>query len=371
MAVHLHWYLPTNGDSREIVGSGDRSERLLDTLGGLRGPGIDYLGQVARSAEQLGFESVLTPTGLWCEDAWIVTAALTQVTSRLKFLVAFRPGIVSPTLAAHQAATFQRISGGRLLLNVVTGGDSVEQRRFGDRLDHDERYARTDEFLTVLRGVGGPQAPLTYVGRHLEVEAAQVSFAPWERPPIFFGGASPAAEAVAARHADTYLAWGEPPGQIAERLGRVSALARAGARELSFGIRFHVLSRDTSAEAWAHADRLVGGIDDATVADAQAQLAASESVGQRRMRELHGGDRRRLEVYPNVWAGYGLVRGGAGTALVGSHDEVAERIAEYHALGIEHLILSGQPHLEEAYHFAEGVMPRLARRGLLAPARPA
>ncbi|WP_433605116.1 LLM class flavin-dependent oxidoreductase [Dactylosporangium sp. CA-139114] len=367
MGMHLHWYLPTNGDSRDIVGSGDGSQHTLGAVAdGLRRPGIDYLGQIARSAEQLGFEAVLTPTGTWCEDAWITTAALTQVTRTLKFLVAFRPGLITPTLAAHQAATFQRISGGRLLLNIVTGGDPVEQRRFGDHLDHDQRYARTDDFLAVLRGVSDAPEPFGFAGEHYRVEQARIPFEPWRPPAIFFGGASPAAERVAARHVDTYLAWGETPPQIAERLERMRKLAAEAGRTLSFGIRFHVLSRDTAEAAWAEAGRLLDRIDDDRVAQVQHGFAAGESVGQQRMAALHGGRRDRLEVYPNVWAGYGLVRGGAGTALVGSHAEVAERIREYHDLGIDHFILSGQPHLEEAYHFGEGVLPILRRAGLLA-----
>uniref|UniRef100_UPI003434873C LLM class flavin-dependent oxidoreductase n=1 Tax=Dactylosporangium sp. NPDC051485 TaxID=3154846 RepID=UPI003434873C len=368
MPIHLHWYLPTNGDSRDIVGSGDGSQRTLAAVRtGFRPPSIDYLAGIARAAEQLGFEAVLTPTGTWCEDAWITTAALSSVTTRLKFLVAFRPGLISPTLAAHQAATFQRISGGRLLLNVVTGGDSKEQRRFGDHLDHDQRYSRTEEFLTVLRGVSDATKPFDFHGAHFDIEQASIAFAPHEPPAIFFGGASPAAERVAARTVDTYLAWGETPAQIAERLARVRRLAEEAGRTISFGIRFHVLSRDTSAQAWAEADRLLSRIDDARIEETQRTLEAGESVGQQRMTALHGGDRRKLEVYPNIWAGYGLVRAGAGTAIVGSHQEVADRIAEYHDLGIDHFILSGQPHLEEAYHFAEGAAAELRSRGLVAP----
>ncbi|WP_206535276.1 LLM class flavin-dependent oxidoreductase [Mesorhizobium sp. M7A.F.Ca.US.011.01.1.1] len=175
--IHLHWYLPTNGDSREIVGSGDDSH-----LGNgpsrsrFREASLDYLSLVAKTAETLGFEAVLTPTGTWCEDAWIVTAALAQVTTRLKFLVAFRPGLISPTLVAHQAATFQRISGGRLLLNVVTGGDPLEQRRFGDHLGHDQRYERTGEFLEILRGVvlpAGSGRRFDFRGKHYDIEGAR------------------------------------------------------------------------------------------------------------------------------------------------------------------------------------------------------
>jgi len=374
MTIHVHWYLPTNGDSRDIVGSGDRSQETLTAVTGFRAPTVDYLGQVARSAEQLGYEAVLTPTGTWCEDAWIFTAALTQVTSRLKFLVAFRPGFISPTLAAHQAATFQRVSGGRLLLNVVTGGDPVEQRRFGDQLDHDQRYQRTEEFLAVLRGVSGAEPPFSFSGAHYEIEQAAIDFGEYALPPVFFGGASPAAERAAARQADVYLAWGETPAQIAERLDRMRSLAAAAGRTLAFGIRLHVLSRDTSAAAWAEADRLLMRISPERVRQVQQSFAGTESVGQQRMTALHtayqgNGDRSALEVSPNLWAGYGLVRGGAGTALVGSHAEVADRIEEYHGLGIDHFILSGQPHLEEAYHFAEGAAAELRQRGLLPAAR--
>jgi alkanesulfonate monooxygenase len=144
----------------------------------------------------------------------------------------------------------------------------------------------------------------------------------------------------------------------------VRAAAAAEGRELRYGIRLHVISRDTSGAAWAEADRLLAGISEADIAAVQAGLRRSESEGQRRMLELHGGSRDGLEIAPNLWAGVGLVRGGAGTALVGSHTEVADRIEEYAALGITEFVLSGYPHLEEAYWFGEGVLPVLRSRGL-------
>jgi alkanesulfonate monooxygenase len=368
MSLHLHWYLPTSGDGRGIVSAGRTGSRGLGDDHDVveRGPDIAYLAQIARSAEQLGFEAVLTPTGTWCEDAWLTTAALSQVTERLKFLVAFRPGIVSPTLAAQQAQTFQRLSGGRLLLNVVTGGDPVEQRRFGDRLSHDERYDRCGEFLTVLRGASGGE-PFDYIGKHYDVEGAIARMSEWGMPPLFFGGASPAAEDVAAEHVDVYLAWGETPPQLKIRIDRMREKAAAHGRELSFGVRLHTLGRDTSKLAWAEADRMLEALTPERIAQAQADLAKTDSVGQQRMRSLHGGSHKDLEIYPNLWAGYGLVRGGAGTALVGSHEQIAERLEEYHALGIDHAILSGQPHLEEAYWFGEGTGRLLRQRGITPP----
>jgi alkanesulfonate monooxygenase len=363
MGIHLHWFLPTSGDSRAIVGAGLRPD-----AGGAsvpRPPDIEYLAQVARAAEQLGFEGVLTPTGTFCEDAWLTTAALTRETTTLKFLVAFRPGAVSPTLAAQMAATYQRLSRGRLLLNVVTGGDAAEQRRFGDWLGHDERYARTDEFLSVVRGAWSGR-PFDFEGVHYRVAGATVSAPPDPLPQLFFGGSSQPAREVAARHVDTYLTWGEPPADVAEKIAHVRELAAAAGRTLSYGVRLHVIARDSAEAAWREARELLSRIDAGAIEAAQRQFARSESVGQQRMAALHDGRTDSLEIYPNLWAGYGLVRGGAGTALVGSHAEVADRIAEYHALGVDHFILSGHPHLEEAYWFGEGVAPILRERGLLA-----
>ncbi|MFF7654783.1 LLM class flavin-dependent oxidoreductase [Streptomyces sp. NPDC007983] len=373
MSVRLHWFLPTGGDGRTLVdrhaySGGDRSR--ITPVSGVRTPDIDYLTQIAKAAEHLGFEAVLTPTGTWCEDAWLTTAALAQHTERLKFLVAFRPGLISPVLAAQMAATYQRITRGRLLLNIVTGGDSAEQRRFGDHLDHDQRYARTAEFLEVVRGVWGGK-PYDFDGEHYRIGGGLTAVPPDPLPQIFFGGSSPAAGPVAARHTDVYLTWGEPPAQVKEKIDWIRGLAEREGREVRFGIRLHTIARDSSHEAWAVADRLLDHLDPETIASAQQALGRSESVGQQRMLALHGGSRDQLEIAPNLWAGVGLVRGGAGTALVGSHAEIADRIEEYHALGIEHFVLSGYPHLEEAYWFGEGVTPELAARGLLTDARPA
>ncbi|MFF4755100.1 LLM class flavin-dependent oxidoreductase [Streptomyces sp. NPDC002514] len=360
MSLTFHWFLPTNGDSRHVVGGGHGAP--VTASGRDRPPTVGYLSQIARAAEDLGFVGALTPTGAWCEDAWLTTAMVSRHTERLKFLVAFRPGFVSPTLAAQMASTFQRQSGGRLLLNVVTGGESHEQRAYGDFLDKDARYRRTGEFLRIVRELWQGRT-VDLHGEHLRVEDARLTRLPDPVPEVYFGGSSPIAGEVAAEHVDVYLTWGEPPAQVAAKIERIRRLAAARGRTLRFGIRLHVITRDTAAQAWAEADRLLAGFDPETVRSVQAGLARSESEGQRRMLALHGGGRDGLEIHPNLWAGIGLVRGGAGTALVGSHDEVADRIEEYHDLGIDEFVLSGYPHLEEAYWFGEGVLPRLAARG--------
>jgi alkanesulfonate monooxygenase len=380
VTLTFDWFLPTSGDGRTIYGRG-HSLPLARPAGATaqvadgpsaytvdRPPDLEYLGQVAKAAERLGFHAVLTPTGTWCEDAWLATAALIGQTSRLKFLVAFRPGLISPTLAAQMAATYQRLSGGRLLLNVVTGGQAVEQRRFGDHLSHDERYARTGEFLAIVRGAWSGQ-PFDFDGTYYQVEQATVMRPPDPVPGVYFGGSSAAAGPVAARYVDTYLTWGEPPAQVAEKLDWMRGQAETEGRRLRFGIRLHVITRDTEAEAWAVAAALLEHIDPAEIESAQKVLGNTESTGQDRMHALHAdfrssGRASDLEIYPHLWAGVGLVRGGAGTALVGSHAQVADLIEEYAALGLEEFILSGYPHLEEAYWFGEGVLPELRRRGL-------
>jgi alkanesulfonate monooxygenase len=361
MSLTFHWFLPTYGDSRNIVGGGHgapesaaRSDRRAT---------IGYLRQVATAAEDMGFEGALTPTGLWCEDAWLSTAALIEGTRRLKFLVAFRPGLMSPTMAAQMATTFQNQSDGRLLLNVVVGGEPAEQKAHGDFLTKDERYERCHEFLSITRELWKGEEPVTFEGQHLHVENAKLQSVPSPVPPLYFGGSSAAAGPVATEHCDVYLTWGEPPEAVAEKISWIRKLAADQGRTIRFGIRLHVITRDTSEAAWTEADRLLAGLSPETIAKVQAGLKRSESEGQKRMLALHGGELGDLEISPNLWAGVGLARGGAGTALVGSHQEVADRIEEYADIGIDEFIFSGYPHLEEAYWFGEGVLPILADRG--------
>lgn len=251
----FHWTLPTSGDSRYLVAGGPG-------LGGLSARGdrpatLDYLGQVARAAEQLGFAGVLAPADEWSEDPWVTAAMLAGATERLTFLVP----LLSPALTARMSATFRRFSGDRL--RVV--GDADE--------------------------------------------------------------------------ADLRLSAAVPPPEIAAPHGKLA-------------IRLHVITRDTSGQAWTEARRLLAALDPVSFTP-------------------HGGGASKLEVYPNLWSGVGLARGGAALALVGNHAEVADRIEEYHRLGVDEFVLSGHPHLEEAYWFAEGVLPILRDRGLWAHPYPA
>jgi alkanesulfonate monooxygenase len=343
------WFLPTHGDGR-YLGSDIAARHVT----------LNYLGQIARAADELGYFGVLLPTGKSCEDSWVVASAMIPLTQRLRFLVAVRPGLTTPAAAARMAATFDRMSEGRLLVNVVTGGDPAELRGDGIFFDHSERYAVTDEFLTVWRQLMAGEKT-TFKGEHIAVENSKLLYPPVQKPypPLYFGGSSEAGNRVAADHVDVYLTWGEPPNDVAQKIAKARALAAERGRTLSFGIRLHVIVRETSAEAWRAADSLISKLDDEAIEKAQKSFANFDSIGQKRMAALHGGRRDKLEVSPNLWAGVGLVRGGAGTALVGNPDEVAERMKEYMRLGIDRFILSGYPHLEECYRFAELVFPKL------------
>jgi len=357
--MKIFWFIPTHGDSR-----------YLGTSHGARVADFNYFKQIALAADSLGYEGVLIPTGRSCEDPWIVAASLIDVTRRLKFLVALRPGLLQPALAARTAATFDRLSGGRLLINLVTGGDADELAGDGVFLDHEQRYEVSAEFMHIWRELlarSHDGTPLDHDGEHLRIKGGKLLYPPLQRPypPTFFGGSSEAAHELAAQQLDTYLTWGEPPEAVAAKVADIRRRAARHGRTLEFGIRLHVIVRETEDEAWDAARSLLSHLDDETVAAAQKKFAQMDSVGQRRMAALHQGRfnrdnvREGLEISPNLWAGVGLVRGGAGTALVGNPQQVADRIKEYAALGLEHFIFSGYPHLEEAHRFAELVFPLL------------
>lgn len=348
----LFWFLPTSGDTR-YLGTSDFG----------REPTNAYLREIAVTAERLGYDGLLIPTGSSCLDPWVVASSLVPVTRRIKLLVALRTSLGGPTAGARQAATLDAALEGRLLLNVVPGGDAAELAAEGVFISHDERYAAADEYLTVWKKLLAGET-VDFDGKHTKVSQAKNFYPAAQRPhpPLYFGGSSEAAHDLAARQVDAYLTWGEPPAAVARKIADVRERAERAGRTLRFGVRLHVIARETEAEAWAEADRLISRLSDAEIAAAQANFAKMDSVGQARMAALHGGQRDKLVIGPNLWAGVGLVRGGAGTALVGSAEQVAERLAEYQALGVDSFVLSGYPHLEESIRFAELVFPLLGKK---------
>ena len=354
--MQVFWFLPIHGDGH-----------YLGTQHGARAVDHHYLKQIAQAADELGYGGVLIPTGRSCEDSWIVASSLIAVTRRLKFLVALRPSTISPTVSARQAATLDRLSEGRLLVNVVAGGDASDLEADGTFLTHDERYEHAREFIDIwTRLMAGEE--VNHDGKHLKVKGAKLLFPPVQKPhpPLYFGGSSDAAHDLAAEKVELYLTWGEPPAEVAKKFDDVRKRAAKLGRKVKFGVRLHVIAREPNAQAWAAADELIKYLDDETIAKAQSAFSSMDSEGQRRMRALHGGNRASLEISPNLWAGVGLARGGAGTALVGDGETIARRLKEYEALGAETFVLSGYPHLEEAYRFAEQVFPHI---GIQAPSR--
>jgi len=349
MGYDVLWFIPTAGD-----------ERFLASPIGRRHATYDYIRQIAAGLDYLGYYGVLLPTGPGCEDAWITAATLIPETKTLRYLVAVRPGIMQPSNAARMSATFDRLSQGRLLVNVVTGGGQERMGADGVFIDESKRYEVTDEFLEVWRQLLR-DGKSNFQGEHLRIEGGAAPLSPVQKPypPIWFGGSSDEGIRVGAKHADVYLTWGEPPAMVKEKLDRVREKAASIGRTLRFGIRLQVVVRETEVEAWAAAHDLLRYVTDETISTFQSFLSKDGSVGQSRMLSLHGGKRDNLEVSPNLWAGIGLARPGVGTALVGTPEIVAERMHEYAELGIDTFIMSGYPHLEEAYRFAELVFPHI------------
>ncbi|QDM02163.1 FMNH2-dependent alkanesulfonate monooxygenase [Aliarcobacter butzleri] len=360
MALNIFWFIPTFGDNR-YLGSKEQS-RVSD---------FDYVKQVAVAADTLGYDGVLIPTGRSCEDPFVVASSLIGVTQKLKFLVALRPGLLQPALAARIASTLDRFSNGRVAFNLVAGGDKDELEGDGLFQDSDERYEMASEFVDLWKEIleaSYEKKLVNFDGKYYKTKNAKLLYPPVQRPhpPLFFGGSSQKAHELAAQKVDLYITWGETPKAVKVKIEDVKEKALKYGRTLKFGIRLHVIVRDTEEEAWSAAEKLISKLDDEKINASQTALQKLDSEGQRLMTALTNGGKARtreeLEISPNLWAGIGLVRGGCATALVGSAEIVAQRIQEYVDLGIDTFVFSGYPHLEESFRFAELVFPLLPNK---------
>lgn len=298
-------------------------------------------------------------------EPWIVAAALARETRRLRFLVAFQATWTLPAYAAQQAAILQHLSHGRLDWNIITGGNPASQRAQGDFLDHDQRYRRTDEFLDIIDGLWNHER-FSYQGDiyRLEHGALPPGLGNERKPAVYFSGFSDAALDVAARHADVYLNWAEPVDQLKPHIERVRELADKQGRSVRFGLRVDLFARETEEAAWADLRSQFERLEGKPSAIASAFSRASDSVGGARQSAYHqniqGFDE--LTLGPNLWAGFAKAKPGPTVGLVGSHQNIAERLAEYRDAGFSTFILAGNPHLEEALRIGQEVLPLLRQR---------
>ena len=377
--VEFGWYIPTYGDGHHV---GVRVERETD---------LAYITKVAQHAEKAGFTFALIPTGGTCLDAWVVGSSIIANTTSFRPLIAMRPGLISPVLAARMAATFDYLSGGRLLINVVTGSSANDLRTMGDQLaaQHDKRYERTREFLQIVKklwanssvdkehdyfAVNEPYQdiePLQFQGSHYELEAAASYPATLQspHPPLYFGGSSPAGKRVAAELADVYLMWAEPVDWIKEQIGELEALrselqAQTGeCRPLKYGLRAQILVRPTEEQAWRDAWEIISQVNDTAVKQAAERFNSSDAVNQLRQNKLREASQDNGYLLgPNLWAGISTVRPGGSLMLVGTPDQVSERIVEYVRAGVSSFILSGFPHVEEADIAGELLLPLIKQK---------
>ncbi len=353
-APRFSWFVPIDGDGAHI--GTPRAERP---------PTFENLRAIAAAAEEVGYYSMLIPTrfanGLFdsgepLAETWTMATALAAVTKRIRFLIAVRPGFVSPGLFAQMAAALSQISGGRIDINIVPGGIQGEFEKMGENIDHDTRYERAEEFVEALRKLWAAPTPVVFEGEHVRLNGAHCSPGPvGEGPKFYLGGASPAALRLAGRQADTYLAWIGPTEAIEKFIAAATEQYDAAGRSPLFGLRTHLVLRDTEEEAWAETEELLSRAEKNVVAQRQALFAGTAMVGQRDQVKRFEDHR----VGRHLWNGISTVRVNCGTALVGSPDQLAGELLGYWRLGIDEFILSGYPHLEECQRVARDLIPRI------------
>jgi len=345
MSLDLLWFCQLASDGEFIGG------------GALRKPTPAYLASLVETAAEMGFSSLLTATNFHAEhDAWTTSIATLARTQGAGLLVAVRPGMFNAAVFAKMAATAHELFPRRLRLNIVTGSNPVENAMYGDHDGHDARYARTREFIEIMRRLW-TEPSVDYDGVFYQAKGALLAPKPSTPIPIYLGGHSPPAQQLAAELADVYLLWADTVDGVRERLASLHVFEEAAGRRVRYGLRCHVIVRETEAEAWSAADRLISRVDPATRDAFIAAASRTDSEGQRRQLALASGPS--LVVEDNLWAGVGLARTGVGLAIVGDPAQVEAKLRAYQALGISTFILSGYPHLEECRRFGELVMPRL------------
>jgi alkanesulfonate monooxygenase len=319
----------------------------------------DYVTRFAQAHEAAGFDRILVPQHSTSPSAPFVIAHAAAHTERIAFLLAHRPGFVAPTLAARDLATLENFTGGRLAVHIISGGSDSEQRRDGDYLDHDQRYERTDEYLGLLRRLWVSDEPFDHEGKHYRFEQAFSEVKPLQKPhlPLFFGGASSAALPVAGRHADAYALWGESLEQVADLTRRVRAEAASNGRQIRFSVSFRPILAPTEGQAWDRAARILEETRQLRVVQGYSRGGPQESEGARRL--LAAADKG-ARVDKRLWTEIARETGARhnSTALVGTAEQVAEALLDYHDLGVTTFLIRGFDPLEDAIEYGRELIPR-------------
>jgi alkanesulfonate monooxygenase len=318
----------------------------------------DYIRTFAQAAERGGFDRLLVGYFADGPDGFLIASAAAQHTDRIGFLVAHRPGFVAPPVAARKFATLDQITGGRVAMHVITGGDDADMARDGDHTTKDERYARTDEYVAALKQIWtDPAATVDHDGRFYQFKGASTAIRCFQQPriPIFFGGASDAALTVSARHADVYMLWGETHAQVRDIIGRVRAEAGKLGRTLRFSLSFRPILAETEDAAWDRAERIKQQI---VAARAKAGLPPPNPANEGSKRLLAAAAQgERLD--KRLWTGAALATGARGntTSLVGTPRQVAEALLDYYDMGVDTFLFRGFDPLDDAIAYGETLLP--------------
>ncbi|MDC7683762.1 LLM class flavin-dependent oxidoreductase [Asticcacaulis sp. BYS171W] len=345
MSVKFIGYIGFNNTSETTPNTGH--SRVLDR---------DYVDAAAKAQEAGGFDRVLIPFGSNSPESQIVAAHAAAITTKLGFLVAHRPGFTQPTLAARQLATLDQLSAGRVAVHIITGGADEEMARDGDHTIKAERYARSDEYLDVLKQEWTAQKPFDHAGRFYKVNQGFAAVKP-DNLPVFFGGSSEEAIAVAGRHADVYATWGETLDQTREIISRVrNAAAKHGRTGLGFSLSLRPVIADTEEAAWKKADEIVEQVKaNRLAAGLPISGHAPVNVGAQRLLETASSGRRD----GRLWTGVAQLTGAAGnsTGLVGTPEQVADALLDYYDLGVDHFLIRGFDPLNDAIGYGRDLIP--------------
>ncbi len=321
----------------------------------------DFVRRFAQAHEQAGFDKALVGYFSNGAEGAVVSSFIAAATKRLGILLAYRPGVIVPPLAARQLATLDQFSNGRLSLNVISGGSDTDQQRDGDWLDHDQRYARTEEYLQALKAIWTAQGPVDHEGRFYRFKGALPTVRPRQKPhiPIYFSGSSPAALEVAARHADTYMLWGEPLADFAEHVQHLRRIAQPQGRSPRISVSFRPIVADTEEAAWKRAADILERIrDNRERCGLPLHGHAPGNAGSQR---LLAAAQRGEVLDERLWTGVARLTGAQwnSTALVGTPEQVAAALGRYWAYGASTFLIRGFDPLADAELYGRGLIPAI------------